>query len=296
MRRWASACARRSTRCRCARCTPAERAVQLALRSMDKLLISGGRPLARRGARIRREERRAADHVRGAAHRRAARAVQRAAAAGRQHHARAARADGRRGRARRRHDANSAPSKISDARRALRAGEDDARLDPGRSGPLLARCGGPRCRCRAAALSARVRSTSTSRACRRWARRSASSTATCTPRPSSGPRPARRARRHGLVTVTGTENLMMAATPGRGHDGASRTPRASPRSSTSPKCLMRDGRQDRGRRHRRSSASKAWAPCGGTAHAVMPDRIETGTYPRGRRGGRRPRAAQPGRA
>ncbi|MCK7493154.1 MAG: hypothetical protein MZW92_18105 [Comamonadaceae bacterium] len=64
--------------------------------------------------------------------------------------------------------------------RALRTGEDHARLDPGAgaaAGALPARRGS---RCPAAAPSARGRSTSTSRACRRWAPRSASSTATST--------------------------------------------------------------------------------------------------------------------
>jgi UDP-N-acetylglucosamine 1-carboxyvinyltransferase len=48
-------------------------------------------------------------------------------------------------------------------------------------GPLVARCGEARVSCPAAARSARGRWTSTSRACRRWAPRCASSTATCTP-------------------------------------------------------------------------------------------------------------------
>jgi UDP-N-acetylglucosamine 1-carboxyvinyltransferase len=79
-------------------------------------------------------------------------------------------------------------------------------------GPLLARFGEPRCRCRAAARSVRVRSTSTSRACRRWAPRSPSKAATSTP--SAKLKGARIVT--DMITVTGTENLLMAATLAEG--------------------------------------------------------------------------------
>ena len=70
------------------------------------------------------------------------------------------------------------------------------------------------CRCPAAARSARGRSTSTSRACRRWAPRSASSTATSSRSAPSGLKGARITT--DMVTVTGTENLLMAATLAEG--------------------------------------------------------------------------------
>ncbi len=98
-------------------------------------------------------------------------------------------------------------------RGALRPGEDDARVDPG-ARPAASRASARRAfRCRAAARSARGRSTSTSRACRRSAPKSRSSTATSSPAPGS----CKGARiTTDMVTVTGTENLLMAATLAEG--------------------------------------------------------------------------------
>ncbi len=79
------------------------------------------------------------------------------------------------------------------------------------------------------------------------------------------------------VTVTGTENLMMAAVCARGEIGASRTPRASRRSSSSRHFLNDDGREDRGRRLRHDPHPRRRA-AHGTDYDVMPDRIESGTY------------------
>ena len=89
------------------------------------------RPAARgRSAGLRRQERRAADHVRRAALGEAARAHQRAAAARRVDHGQAAGANGRGGRARR---TRRGTAREGDHRpdRDLRAGEDHARLGAG---------------------------------------------------------------------------------------------------------------------------------------------------------------------
>ena len=61
-------------------------------------------------------------------------------------------------------------------------------------GPLLARCGEARSRCRAATTSAVARSTCTCAASRRWAPTSRSCTASCNARADAAARRARRAR------------------------------------------------------------------------------------------------------
>ncbi len=80
-----------------------------------------------------------------------------------------------------------------------------------------------------------------------------------------------------LVTVTGTENIMMAATLAQGHDGH-RERRAGTRGRRSRQLPQRDGREDRRRRHRDARSSKASSGCSGTTYEVLPDRIETGTF------------------
>ncbi len=99
-------------------------------------------PAARRGADCRREERRAARADRGAAVRRAGDAGQRAAAAGRGDDVEAAAQHGRRRRTRQRRCRHGDPRRQGDhpARGAVRAGEDDACLDPG-AGPAAGAAG-----------------------------------------------------------------------------------------------------------------------------------------------------------
>ena len=100
-------------------------------------------------------------------------------------------------------------------------------------GPLVARCGEARCPCPAAARSARGRWTSTSRACRPWAPR-------CVEHGyvhATVPRLKGARLFTDMVTVTGTENLMMAAALADG-DG-DRERRASPRWSTWPTAWWR---------------------------------------------------------
>ena len=92
-----------------------------------------------------------------------------------------------------------------------------------------------------------------------------------------------------MVTVTGTENLMMAACWPRATtllENAAREPEVVDLAQLPD----RDGREDRRRRHRRDPRSRACASLHGATHRVMPDRIETGTYPRRRGRGRRRRA------
>ena len=80
-----------------------------------------------------------------------------------------------------------------------------------------------------------------------------------------------------LVTVTGTENLMMAATLAEGTtiiENAAREPEVVDLAA----CLDRHGREHPGRGHSDSSRSKASSACTARSHEVMPDRIETGTF------------------
>jgi UDP-N-acetylglucosamine 1-carboxyvinyltransferase len=117
----------------------------------------------------------------------------------------------------------------------------------------------PKSRCRAAAPSARGRSTCTSRAWKRWAPISRSRTATSAP---AGRLKGARIVLD-LVTVTGTENLMMAATLAQGTtviENAAQEPEVVDLADF----LHRHGRADRRRRHRyhgdaRRRAS-AWLP------------------------------------
>ena len=80
-----------------------------------------------------------------------------------------------------------------------------------------------------------------------------------------------------VVTVTGTENLMMAATLAEGTtvlENAAREPEVVDLAD----CLRRDGRAHRRRRHRPDRRSRASTALHGATHRIMPDRIETGTF------------------
>ena len=79
-----------------------------------------------------------------------------------------------------------------------------------------------------------------------------------------------------LVSVTGTENLMMAATLADGTT-SSRTPRASPRSWTWRDCLNAMGARISGA-GTDSITIEGVKRLHGASHQIMPDRIETGTY------------------
>jgi UDP-N-acetylglucosamine 1-carboxyvinyltransferase len=128
------------------------------------------------------------------------------------------------------------------------------------------------CRCPAAAPSARGRSISTSRACRRWAPRLRSSRAMCTPRPRL-----KGARLFtDMVTVTGTENLMMAACLAEGEtviENAAREPEVVDLAN----CLVAMGARISGAGGDVIRIQGVEALHGAT-HRIMPDRIETGTY------------------
>ena len=108
---------------------------------MDKLLIEGGRPLDGEVARLGREERGAADPLRGAARARAARADQRPAPERRADDAVAARADGRgAGASTRRARSRSTPARI-DWPLAPYELVKTMRASILALGPLVARCG-----------------------------------------------------------------------------------------------------------------------------------------------------------
>ncbi len=70
---------------------------------------------------------------------------------------------------------------------------------------------------------------------------------------------------------------MMAATLAHGDDG-DRQRRARAGGRRSRRLPGQDGRQDRGRGHLDASSWSGVASLGGARHAVLPDRIETGTY------------------
>ena len=94
-----------------------------------------------------------------------------------------------------------------------------------------------------------------------------------------------------VVTVTGTENLMMAATLA---DGATTLENAArePEVVDLARCLRRDGRADRRRGHR-PHRHRRRAALHGATHAIMPDRIETGTFLAAVGGDRRRRRRSP---
>ena len=129
-------------------------------------------------------------------------------------------------------------------------------------------------RCRAAARSARGRSTSTSRACRRWAPRSRSSTATSSPRAErlKGARITT-----DMVTVTGTENLLMAATLADGEtvlENAAQEPEVPDLAEMLIAMGARiEGHGTEPHPHRRASSG-----CTAPTHRIVPDRIEAGTF------------------
>ena len=94
---------------------------------------------------------------------------------------------------------------------------------------------------------------------------------------------ARATRLHGArlvldtVTVTGTENLMMAATLAEGEtviENAAREPEVVDLAQLP----HRDGRQDPRRRHRQDHHHRASSTLRGSSYDVLPDRIESGTY------------------
>ena len=79
------------------------------------------------------------------------------------------------------------------------------------------------------------------------------------------------------VTVTGTENVMLAATLARGTTRhRQRRPRA--RGDGPGPCSSRHGREDLGRRHRDDRRRGRRARFTASTHPIIPDRIEAGTY------------------
>jgi UDP-N-acetylglucosamine 1-carboxyvinyltransferase len=141
-------------------------------------------------------------------------------------------------------------------------------------GPLLARCGEARvslpggCAIGARPVDQHIKGIAGD------GRRNPSSRVTSTPRRCRRLKGARIVT--DMVTVTGTENLMMAAVLAEGEtiiENAAREPEVVDLAN----CLIVDGRADLGRRHRPHPHPWGRAParrdaCG---HA---DRIETGTY------------------
>ena len=156
---------------------------------------------------------------------------------------------------------------------AVRTGEDHARLDPGARARCWRASAKPRCRCRAAARSARARSTSTSRACRRWAPRSRIEGgyiyAKC--KKLKGAR-----IRTDMITVTGTENLLMAATLAEGEtvlENAAREPEVTDLANL----LVKMGAKIEGIGTDRL-VIQGVAELHGAKHAVISDRIEAATF------------------
>ena len=79
-----------------------------------------------------------------------------------------------------------------------------------------------------------------------------------------------------LVTVTGTENMMMAATLADGETTIENAAR-EPEVVDLARMPEGDGREDKRRRQRCDQDHGRAAPHG-ASYAVMPDRIETGTF------------------
>ena len=190
------------------------------------------------------------------------------------------------------HDRASIRAAMTQPRRAVRAGQDHARVDPG------------------ARPAARALRRSRSLAARRLRDRLAPGRPAHQGPAGAGRRDHRRARLHqgarasackggrcvfDMVTVTGTENVLMAATLAEGHHGA-RERGEEPEIVDLADCLDRDGRADRGRRHRRASSSRASSACTAAHYDVMPDRIETGTFLVAGGDDRRPRHCADARA
>ena len=137
-------------------------------------------------------------------------------------------------------------------------------------GPLVARSGTRASRCPAAAPSAPARSTCTSRGWRSSAPRSALAHGYVDARARAG------SRARGsppTVTVTGTENLLMAAVLAKG-ETILRNAAREPEVADLARLLDRDGRADRGGGHRHPSDRGACAELGGARHRVhsRPDR------------------------
>ena len=143
------------------------------------------------------------------------------------------------------------------------------------SGPLVAEYGhGRRVAARRLRHRRAARSTSTWPGCRPWAPRSTSRTATSAPAPGASRAPA---SCMDTVTVTGTENLMMAAVPGRGRDHP-RERGARARDRRPGAVPDRDGREDHAATAPIPSSIEGVERMHGTHYEVLPDRIEAGTY------------------
>ena len=240
---------------------------------MDRFVIEGGKPLARRSRGAARQERPPPVHGRVPPDRGARLLRGHGQAHGHRLHARAPQAPRRRSsrEARRAHLAEGRRGPQSPRRpttscaRCARASWSSARSWRASAGP-----GSP---CPAVAPSGPGPWTSTSRPWRPWGPRSTWSTATWRPAPSAS---------QGAdvvfdtVTVGGTENALMAAVLAKGDDGAAqrgagtrdRGPRGPPR---------RDGRAHRGRGHRHAPHPGRQGVWREPTHACIPDRIEAGT-------------------
>ena len=159
-------------------------------------------------------------------------------------------------------------------RGALRSGQDHARLGAGARAAAGPPRPGSRLACPAAAPSASGRSTSTSRRWPRWAPRSRWSTATSRPR--------RTGLRGAKIKFPGrTRHRHREPDDGRGagrgdHGAGQLRPGAGGRRSGRP--AERDGRVDPAAPGRTRSSIEGRDELGGAEHAVIPDRIEAGTY------------------
>ena len=145
------------------------------------------------------------------------------------------------------------------------------------------------CRCPAAAPSARGRSTCTSRACRRWAPRSRSNTATSWP----GPAAQGRAHHPRMVSVGATENMLMAAALAEGETVLVNAARA--RGRRPRRAADRMGAQDRGHGTSRIRV-RASTRCSRRSAAPHHPRPHRGRHLPLRGGGHRRRRAAEGRA
>ena len=249
---------------------------------MDKLVIDGGTPLAGEVAHLRRQERRAADPVRGAADAGAADAQQRAAPERRAHDAVAARADG------------GEPLSADDGSLTLSAAAIEWPLAPYElvktmRASILALGPAARALRRGARLAARrLRDRA---AARRSARQgSAGDGRGDRSRSRLHRRQGEAADRRAIRVRHRHRDRHREPDDGRdarrGRDARSRTRRASRKSSISPSVSTRWARASPAPAAIASS-SRASTRLHGATHAIMPDRIETGTFLARGRGRRR---------
>ncbi len=160
-------------------------------------------------------------------------------------------------------------------RSALRTGQDDARFEPGAgaAGGALR----PRPRLAARRLRHRRAAHQPSHFRTGAVGRDASIRRTATSRPRRPTGCAAPTVNFDRITVTGTEDLMMAAVLAKG-ETVLRNAAREPEVVDLAELLIKMGAQDRRRRHAPPSGFRASSELDGAEHTIIADRIEAGTF------------------